>query len=60
MNTRRIPAWNVDDDATKPPLLRETMETWTPPGSSFDPRVAIVKDTPGPLLIAEIAMEISL
>lgn len=60
MNERRVPAWNVDDDSTKPPPLRETVETWPPPGSSFDPRVAIVKDTPGPLEVLEIAMEITL
>jgi hypothetical protein len=57
---RRVPAFNVGDDATKPPTLRETVENWTPPGSSFDPRCAIVKDTPGPLQILEIAMEISI
>jgi hypothetical protein len=57
---RRVPAWNVGDDATKPPLLRETVETWPPPGSSFDPRVAIIKDMPGPLQILEFGMEVSL
>ena len=45
---------------TKPPVQRETVESWTPSGSSFDPRVAIIKDSPGPLLIAEIALEITL
>ena len=59
MNTRRIPAWNVDDDATKPPKLRETAESWRPSGGSYDPRVAIIKDTPGPLVIAEIGIEVS-
>lgn len=58
--TRRVPAWNQDDDPTKPPPQRETVETWSPPGSSFDPRVAIIKDTPGPLLIAEIGMEVTI
>ncbi|MDB6085540.1 MAG: hypothetical protein JWN43_3421 [Gammaproteobacteria bacterium] len=59
-STKRVPAYNMDDDATLPPTLRETVESWTPIGSSYDPRVAIIKDTPGPLLIAEIAMEISI
>ncbi len=58
--SRRVPAWNVGDDVTKPPTLREYPEFWTPPGSSYDPRVAIIKDAPGPLMIEEIAMEISL
>jgi hypothetical protein len=56
----RFPAWTQDEDATKPPILRETVYGWTPPGSSYDPRVAIIKDTPGPLMILEIGMEISL
>lgn len=60
MTTLRFPAWNQDDDVTKPPTLREAVFGWTPPGSSFDPRVAIIKDTPGPLMICEIGMEISL
>jgi hypothetical protein len=60
MNIRRVPAWNVGDDPTKPPPLRETTEEWRPSGHSYDPRVSIVKDTPGPLLIEEIAMEISI
>jgi hypothetical protein len=57
MNTRRITAYNQGDDATKPPPLRETAERWRPLGRSFDPRMAIIKDTPGPLLIEEIGME---
>jgi hypothetical protein len=60
MNTRRVPAWNQGDDATKPPPLRETLEEWRPSGHSYDPRISIVKDTPGPLLIQEIAMEITI
>jgi hypothetical protein len=40
--------------------LRETVETYPPPGSSYDPRAAIIKDTPGPLIIVEIGMEISI
>jgi hypothetical protein len=59
-NQRVVPAYNIDDDATLPPTLRETVETWPPPGSSYDPRVAIIKDSPGPLMIVEIAMEDSL
>lgn len=57
MNTYRVTAWNQDDDATKPPPLREEVQRWRPIGRSFDPRVAIIKDTPGPILIAEVGME---
>lgn len=60
MSSRRVTAWNQGDDATKPPTLRETAESWTPPGSSYDPRAAIIKDVPGPLQILEFAMEISI
>ena len=37
---RRFPPWNQGDNPILPPPLREILETWTPPGSSFDPRVA--------------------
>lgn len=57
MNFRRIPAWNQDDDATKPPPLREQAERARPLGRSYDPRIAIIKDTPGPIVIHEIAQE---
>jgi hypothetical protein len=47
MNIRRVPAWNQSDNSILPPPLRETNEEWRPSG--YDPRVAIIKDTPGPL-----------
>ena len=57
--TCRVPAYNMDDDTTLPPFQRETSESWTPVGSSFDPRVAVLWDTPGPIQILEFALEIS-
>jgi len=57
MNFRRFPAWNQDDDATKPPLQRETTERIRPMGRAFDPRVVVMKDTPGPLQILELGIE---
>jgi hypothetical protein len=57
MNSYRVPAWNQDDDATQPPPLREEAQRSRPLGRSFDPRVAIVKDTPGPLTIHELGTE---
>jgi hypothetical protein len=59
MQQKQIPAYNQGEYATKPPTQRETAESWCPTGRVYDPRVAIVKDTPGPLIIEEIAMEIS-
>jgi hypothetical protein len=60
VNEKRFPAWNQGDDPTKSPTQRKTVFDWSPSGSTYDPRVAIIKDTPGPLIICEIAMEISL
>jgi hypothetical protein len=60
MNNYRIPAWNQDDDATKPPPLREEAQRSRPLGRSFDPRVAIIKDTPGPLVIHELGTEVTI
>lgn len=57
MNNHRVTAWNQDDDPTLPPPLRETAERWRPIGRAFDPRVAIIKDTPGPMQILEIGVE---
>lgn len=60
MNTRRVTTWNQDDDPTQPPPLREEAQRWRPIGRSFDPRVAVIKDTPGPLIIHEIGIEASI
>jgi hypothetical protein len=60
MNIRRVTTWNQGDNPTLPPPLRETVEEWRPSGYSYDPRVAIIKDTPGTLTIPELGMEISI
>lgn len=60
MNFRRFPAWNQDDDPTKPPPERETTEAYPTQGSSYDPRAVLIKDTPGPLQLLEIGIEVSL
>jgi hypothetical protein len=57
MNERRFPAYNMDDDATLPPPTRETSEGIRPVGRTYDPRVAIIRDTPGPMIINEITIE---
>jgi hypothetical protein len=59
-NSRRVPAYNMDDDTALPPIQRETVEKWTPVGSSYDPRAAIIWDTPGPIQILEFATEVSI
>jgi hypothetical protein len=60
MNSYRVTTWNQDDDPTQPPPLREEVQRWRPIGRSFDPRVAIIKDTPGPIEIPEQGIEASI
>ncbi len=59
MQRRRIETWNQDDDPTQPPPLREQAYSTRPIGRAHDPRVAIIKDTPGPLIVLEIDLEVS-
>ncbi len=59
LGQRRIPAWNVHDDATKAPPLREGAERWRPRSRAYDPRVAVIKDAPGPIQILEVGFEVS-
>jgi hypothetical protein len=59
MKVRRIPAWNQDDDPTQPPPLREQSYSDRPTGRLHDPRVGIIKDTPGSLTILEEDLEVS-
>lgn len=59
LTSRRIPAWNQDDDPTLPPPSREQAYAFKPTGRAHDPRIAIVKDTPGPLQILELGLEVS-
>jgi hypothetical protein len=49
MNTRRVETYNQGDDPTQVPPQREEVQRWRPRGRYFDPRAAIIKDTPGPL-----------
>jgi hypothetical protein len=60
INSSRRPSYNMDDDTTLPPIQRETVKKWTPPGSSYDPRCAVIWDTPGPIQILEFATEVSI
>jgi hypothetical protein len=59
MKRRRFPAWTQDEDPTQPPTLREKSELDRPLGRSHDPRWAVIKDTPGPLTVAEISIEVT-
>jgi hypothetical protein len=60
MNIRRVPTYDIGDDATQPAPLREEAQRWRPVGRAFDPRVAVIKDTPGPLMINEFGIEVTI
>jgi hypothetical protein len=60
MNIRRVETWNQGDDPTQPPPQREEVQRWRPVGRAFDPRVAVIKDTPGPLLLHEFGLEVTI
>jgi hypothetical protein len=57
--SRRIPYYYVGEDPSQPAPLREEMQRWRPIGRAFDPRMGIIKDTPGPLLVHEIGIEVT-
>jgi hypothetical protein len=56
---RTIPPYDFDDDPTGQPDLKETTYRTRPMGRDFDPRVTIVKDTPGRLTITEVTLEVT-
>lgn len=60
MNTFRVTTWNIGDNVEIAPPLREEAYRWRPLGRSYDPRMAVIKDTPGPLVVHEIGLEASL
>jgi hypothetical protein len=59
IGSRRIAVYNQDDDQRLAPPTRHQTYTWRPTGREFDPRIAIVKDVPGPLTVVEVAMELT-
>lgn len=60
MAETRVPAWNQGDIITDPPPLREQSYSFRPVGRDNDPRVAVIKDTPGSLIIEEIGLDTSI
>lgn len=57
--TTRVPAYFVGDNAAIAAPLREYLYRFRFPGSQFDPRVVLQKDTPGPLIVVEYAIEVT-
>jgi hypothetical protein len=57
---RVIAAWNIGmDDPAQPAPLREETYLFRPIGRSYDPRIPLVKDTPGPETIVEATFEVT-
>jgi hypothetical protein len=59
IGSRRIPTYLMGDDATQSAPLRNGAEFWRPKGRSYDPRVAIIKDTVGPYTLLELGTEVT-
>jgi hypothetical protein len=59
MGLYRVSAWNQDDNQAVAPPLRNQTYTWRPTGRTYDPRVALVKDVPGPITVVEFGMEVT-
>jgi len=55
----RISTYRMGDDATLPPPLREETVTGRQQGRDFDPRLIVVKDTPGPFTLIEAGAEVT-
>lgn len=56
---RRVPPYNQGDNEEIAPPLREEAYDFRMLGRANDPRVQLIKDTPGPITILEIAMEVT-
>lgn len=59
-NPKIVPAYNQGDDQEDEPPQREGVYTFNPPGSDFDPRFEITKDTPGTLRALEVSFEVDI
>lgn len=54
-----IPSYNMGEDATLAPPLREETVTGRKQGRDFDPRLILMKDTPGPFTLIEAGAEVT-
>lgn len=55
----RVASWFTGENQEQPPPIRENSYAFRPRGRSYDPRIALVKDTPGPLTVLELGMEMT-
>jgi hypothetical protein len=56
---RTIPPFGFGENPFAQPNLKETTYTARFIGRDFDPRVVLIKDTPGPLTVIEFAQEVT-
>ena len=59
MNNWRVETWEQGDDPAAAAPLREATYQWRPLGREYDPRIALLKDTPGPITVLELGLEVS-
>jgi hypothetical protein len=57
MQARRIPPWLNGDDPNTRPRKRSNTYAQRFSGRSADPRLAVLKDVPGPITLVEVAIE---
>lgn len=57
--SKRVAPWRVSDDGAAAPPQREETVTFRPLGRSYDPRISLVKDTPGTLRVLEVGLEVN-
>jgi hypothetical protein len=60
VQSRRIPAYNVGDNGALAPPVRERTYAFRTTGRRHDPRVALIKDTPGPVRVLEIGIDVTI
>lgn len=54
-----VPYWRQGEDQSAAPPVREEVVEFSWQGADHDPRVALTKDTPGPLRVLELSMEVT-
>jgi hypothetical protein len=59
LGNRRVAMYKQGEDQSLAPPQREGVELFKPQGRSRDPRISLLKDTPGTLRILEIGIDIT-
>jgi hypothetical protein len=59
VGNRRVAMYQQGEDQSLPPTQREGVELFRPQGRAYDPRIPLTKDTPGPLRIIEVGLDVT-